>query len=146
LIKIKIKQVLLSFLFINLIIIVFALPLFAQDNFANDFNLLFPDAEFIKTVEGPPFLTNGEVTVGTVIGFVYKIKAKILIKNSSSTNKTFKIITITPDGIEHSFKFNSEKQSLEIDKLYNFSYEVTTKYKGTARIITQSEENSVFLK
>jgi hypothetical protein len=67
------KQVLLSFLFIHLIIIVFALPLFGQDNFAKDFNLLFPDAEFIKTLEGPPFRTNGEETFGTVIGFVYKI-------------------------------------------------------------------------
>lgn len=140
------KQVLLSFLFIHLIIIVFALPLFAQDSFAKDFNLLFPDAEFIKTVEGPPFLTNGEVTVGTVIGFVYKINVKILLKNPSSTNKTLKIITITPDGIEHSFEFNSEKQRLEKDKFYNFSYEVTTKYKGSARIITPAEENSVFLK
>jgi hypothetical protein len=140
------KQVLLSFLFIHLIIIVFALPLFAQDRFAKDFNLLFPDAEFIKTVERPPFLTNGEVTVGTVMGFVYKINVKILIKNPSSTNKTLKIITITPDGMEHSFEFNSEKQRLEIDKFYNFSYEVTTKYKGSARIITPAEENSVFLK
>jgi hypothetical protein len=140
------KQVLLSFLFIHLIIIVFALPLFAQDSFAKDFNLLFPDAEFIKTVERPPFLTNGEVTVGTAMGFVYKINVKILIKNPSSTDKTLKIITITPDGMEHSFEFNSEKQRLEIDKFYNFSYEVTTKYKGNARIITPTEENSVFLK
>ena len=68
------------------------------------------------------------------------------IKNPSSTNKTLKIVTITPDGIEHSSEFNSEKQRLEIDKFYNFSYEVTTKYKGNARIITPAEENSVFLK
>ena len=140
------KQVLLSFLFIHLIIIVFALPLFGQDNFAKDFNLLFPDAEFIKTLEGPPFRTNGEETFGTVIGFVYKINVKILIKNPSSTNKTLKIVAITPDGIEHSFEFNSEKQRLETDKFYNFSYEVTTKYKGNAQIFTPKEETSIYLK
>ncbi len=140
------KQFLSDIIFINIVILVFSIPLFAQDNFAKDFNLIFPYAEFIKNIEGPPFRTNGEVTYGTVVGFVYKISIKILIKNPSAINKSLKIITLTPDGIEHFCEFNSEKNKLETENFYNFSYEVTTKYKGNAQIITPEEEISVYIK
>ncbi len=140
------KKVLSNFVFINLVMIIFSLPLFAQDNFAKDFNLLFPSAEIIKNIEVPPFVINGEVTSGTVVGFVYKISIKILIKNPSATNKTLMITTRTPDGVEHFCEFNSERITLETDKFYSFSYDVTTKYKGNAQIFTSEEESSVHLK
>jgi hypothetical protein len=140
------KIILSHLFFIQFITLVFSIPLIAQDNFAKDFNLLFPSAEFIKNIEGPPFRTNGEVTYGTVIGFVYKISIKILIKNPSAINKSLKIITLTPDGIEHFCEFNSEKNNLETDNFYNFSYEVTTRYKGNAQIITPEEEISIQLR
>jgi len=140
------KIILSHLFFIQFITLVFYLPLFAQDKFEKDFNLLFPSAEFIKNIEGPPFVSNGEVTSGTVVGFVYKITLKILIKNPSAINKSLKIITRTPDGIEHFYEFNSEKNNLETDNFYNFSYEVTTKYKGIAQIFTPQEESSVHLK
>lgn len=140
------KKVLSGLVFIYLVVVIFSLPLFAQDNFAKDFNLLFTSAEFIKNIEAPPCLTNGEVTSGTVIGFIYKITIKILIKNPSAINKTLKITTRTPDGIEHFCEFNSERNSLETDKFYSFSYEVITKYKGNAQIFTSEEESSVHLK
>ena len=140
------KIILSHFFFIQFITLAFYLPLFAQDKFEKDFNLLFPSAEFIKNIEGPPFVSNGEVTSGTIVGFVYKITLKILIKNPSALNKSLKIITLTPDGIEHFYEFNSEKNNLETDNFYNFSYEVTTKYKGIAQIFTPQEESSVHLK
>ncbi len=142
----KMKQFLLHFFFIPLTLLVFSLPLFAQDKFEKDFNLLFTNAEFIKTLEGPPFVTNGKDSYGTVLGFVYKINMKILIKNPSAINKTLKITTRTPDGIEHFCEFNSEKNMLETNNFYNFTYEVTTKYKGNAQIFTTEEETSVHLK
>jgi len=64
------KIILSHLFFIQFITLVFSLPLFAQDKFEKDFNILFPSAEFIKNIEGPPFVSNGEVTSGTVLGFV----------------------------------------------------------------------------
>jgi len=140
------KIILSHLFFIQFIALVFSLLLFAQDKFEKDFNLLFSSAEFIKNIEGPPFVSNGEVTSGTIVGFVYKITLKILIKNPSAINKSLKIITLTPDGIEYFYEFNSEKNRLETDDFYNFSYEVTTNHKGIAQIFTPQEEISVQLK
>lgn len=139
------KQFLLGLTLFSFFSFTFSLHLFAQDKFQKDFNLLFAETAFIKPLERPPFITNGEDSYGTVIGFIYKISIKILIKNPSATNKPLKIITKTPDGIEHFCEFNSEKSTLETNLFYNFTYEISTKYKGNAKIFTSEEECSVFL-
>jgi hypothetical protein len=140
------KQFLPYLLTIYLILFLFSSPLFAQDRFAKDFNLFLGKVNFIKTLEGPPYRTDGENTYGIVIGFVYKINLKIIIKNLSAINKSLNIIFKTPDGIEHFCEFNSEKKKLELNQFYNFSFEIKTKYKGNAQILTSDEDISVYLK